>query len=97
MYLARPAARACKAKPCFDGGSDEKHHAESTLDGSAPSDSPGHLCKLIVFDLPSLPQGSSYLTTEKARLDKILGSGSVAASKVEDFAKKSSILGHLTE
>lgn len=44
-----------------------------------------------------LAQGSSYLTTEKARLDKILASGSVSASKVEDFAKKSSILGYLTE
>ncbi|MEW5312350.1 MAG: hypothetical protein WDW38_003991 [Sanguina aurantia] len=42
-------------------------------------------------------KGPHTLTTEKARLDKILGSGSVAASKVEDFAKKSSILGHLTE
>ncbi|MEW5302901.1 MAG: hypothetical protein WDW36_005640 [Sanguina aurantia] len=51
----------------------------------------------IKYATKAVEKGSSYLTTEKARLDKILGSGSVAASKVEDFAKKSSILGHLTE
>ena len=44
--------------------------------------------------LPS-PQGDTYLSKEKARLDKMLVSGSVHASKVEDMSKKSSILGHL--
>ena len=40
-------------------------------------------------------QGSDYLSKEKARLEKMLLSGSVHASKVEDMSRKTSILGHL--
>ena len=40
-------------------------------------------------------QGADYAKTEKARLEKMLASGSVHASKVEEMAKKTSILGHL--
>ena len=38
-------------------------------------------------------QGVEYLTKEKARLDKMLSSGSVHASKVEELSKKVSVLG----
>jgi protein disulfide-isomerase A6 len=40
-------------------------------------------------------QGDSYLTKEKSRLDKMLSGGSLAAGKVDEMARKSSVLGHI--
>lgn len=37
-------------------------------------------------------QGAEYLSKEKARLEKMLGTGSVAESKVEEMSKKTSVL-----
>ncbi len=37
-------------------------------------------------------QGAEYLGKEKARLEKMLGTGSVAESKVEEMSKKTSVL-----
>lgn len=37
-------------------------------------------------------QGEEYLSKERARLERMLSSGGVAAAKVEDFARKSSVL-----
>ncbi len=40
-----------------------------------------------------LEKGADYFTKEKARLERMLGSGSVAAAKAEEMIRKSSILG----
>lgn len=42
---------------------------------------------------PLCNQGIAYFATERARLDKMLLSGSLASKKVEEFSKKSSVLG----
>lgn len=42
-------------------------------------------------------QGVEYLSKEKARVDKMLSTGSVHASKVEDMSKKVSVLGAFTD
>jgi hypothetical protein len=39
-----------------------------------------------------LLQGEEYLSKERARLERMIASGGVAASKVDDFARKSSVL-----
>jgi hypothetical protein len=38
------------------------------------------------------PQGDAYFKTEKARVERILSSGSVHASKAEQLSKKASVL-----
>lgn len=43
----------------------------------------------------TISQGSDYLSKEKSRLEKMLTSGSVHASKVEDMSRKTSVLGDL--
>lgn len=40
-----------------------------------------------------LPQGVEYLSKEKARLEKLLAGGSVAAAKVDEMSRKTSVLG----
>jgi hypothetical protein len=39
-----------------------------------------------------LLQGEEFLSKERARLERMIASGGVAASKVDDFARKSSVL-----
>ncbi len=41
----------------------------------------------------SLLQGNDFFAKEQARLDRMVSSGSVAAKKVDDMLKKSSVLG----
>ncbi|EFJ43445.1 hypothetical protein VOLCADRAFT_106773 [Volvox carteri f. nagariensis] len=41
----------------------------------------------------AVEKGVGYLSKEKARLDKMLAGGSVAAAKVEEMSRKSSVLG----
>ena len=38
------------------------------------------------------PQGDDYFTKERERLERMISSGGVAANKVDDFARKSSVL-----
>lgn len=45
-----------------------------------------------MFVLLLLLQGEEYLSKERARLERMIASGGVAASKVDDFARKSSVL-----
>ncbi|KAJ9528283.1 hypothetical protein QJQ45_014264 [Haematococcus lacustris] len=40
-------------------------------------------------------KGATYLTKEKARVDKMLASGGMAAAKYEELSRKSSVLGAL--
>ncbi|KAJ9528075.1 hypothetical protein QJQ45_005735 [Haematococcus lacustris] len=40
-------------------------------------------------------KGTTYLTKEKARVDKMLASGGMAAAKYEELSRKSSVLGAL--
>lgn len=54
----------------------------------APSTSLGHVCVVVCCCL----QGDEYLTKERARLERMISSGGVAANKVDDFARKSSVL-----
>ncbi len=42
---------------------------------------------------PQLLQGNEYLTKEKARVDKLLSGGSVAAAKVDELSRKLSVIG----
>lgn len=37
-------------------------------------------------------QGDEYFSKERARLERMISSGGVAANKVDDFARKSSVL-----
>lgn len=37
-------------------------------------------------------QGDDYFSKERARLERMISSGGVAANKVGDFARKSSVL-----
>lgn len=41
---------------------------------------------------PSLMQGDEYFGKERSRLERMISSGGVAANKVDDFARKSSVL-----
>lgn len=38
------------------------------------------------------PQGVEYLKTERARLERMISSGSVAAAKLDEMTRKSSVL-----
>lgn len=37
-------------------------------------------------------QGDEYFSKERSRLERMISSGGVAANKVDDFARKSSVL-----
>jgi hypothetical protein len=43
------------------------------------------------------PQGDGFFAQELARLERMIGSGGVAASKVDDFARKTSVLSAFTD
>lgn len=42
-------------------------------------------------------QGDEYFAKELARLERMMASGSVAAGKLDDFARKASVLGAFAE
>lgn len=41
----------------------------------------------------AVEKGDAYLSTEKARVDKMLSGGGVSAAKVDELSRKSSVLG----
>jgi hypothetical protein len=47
---------------------------------------------LVPFPTHFAPQGDEYFGKERSRLERMISSGGVAANKVEDFARKSSVL-----
>ncbi|PNH11560.1 putative protein disulfide-isomerase A6 [Tetrabaena socialis] len=47
----------------------------------------------IKFMEKAVEKGADYLGKEKARLDKMLSSGSVSSSKVDEMSRKTSVLG----
>ncbi|GFR39801.1 hypothetical protein Agub_g288 [Astrephomene gubernaculifera] len=51
----------------------------------------------VKFMEKAAEKGVEYLSKEKARLEKMLGGGSVAAAKVDEMSRKTSVLGAFTE
>jgi len=51
----------------------------------------------VAFMKKALEKGDEYLTKEYARLERLISSGSVSASKVDELARKSSVLGAFSE
>lgn len=51
----------------------------------------------LKFMQKALDKGADYLTKEKARLERMIGTGSVAPAKVTEMSKKTSILGAFTD
>lgn len=40
-------------------------------------------------------QGAEWLSKEKARVEKLLSTGSVESKKVDEISRKASVLGHI--
>jgi len=51
----------------------------------------------VKFMKKALEKGDEYFTKERERLERMISSGGVAANKVDDFARKSSVLSAFAE
>lgn len=47
--------------------------------------------------LACTPQGNEYFATELARLERMIGSGSLSAAKLDEMSRKTSVLSAFTE
>ncbi|KAG2501842.1 hypothetical protein HYH03_000340 [Edaphochlamys debaryana] len=71
----------------------EAKEAVEKLEGEAKAN--GAL--YVKFMEKAVEKGADYLKKEQARLDKMLGTGSVAAAKVDEMSRKTSVLSAFAE
>jgi protein disulfide-isomerase A6 len=68
--------------------------AKATVEGLSGEDKANGEIYIKLME-KTVEKGDEYLSKEKARLEKLLLTGSVHASKVEDMSRKTSVLGAL--
>lgn len=65
--------------------------------GKVDKDAKDNAKLYVAFMKKAVEKGNEYFATELARLERMIGSGSVSASKVDEMSRKTSVLSAFTE